>query len=246
MSFLPDQAKQVPFYLTRPAPCPYLQGQVEQKIFTRLSDEAAPDFLLASGLNQHGFRRSQTMLYRPACPACMACVPVRIALSRFTATQSLRRINRRNTDLGLAIKPVAECGEYFQLFSRYQQQRHGDSDMANMAELEFHSMMVEGGANALLLTLVDKNRHTLGVMLVDQLHHGTSAVYSYFEPAEDARSLGTELVLRLIEWTAGEKKDYVYLGYWIKNCQKMQYKVRFPALEQLGPNGWEPFVTKEA
>lgn len=238
MSHTPDALSHLTFYLTRPAPCPYLEGQVEQKIFTRLSGDAQSDYFLNSSMNQHGFRRSQTMIYRPACPACMACVPVRIRLADFALTRSLRRTHNHNTDLTAQILHVEKADQFFDLFRLYQARRHGDSDMASMTRDDYLAMMQEGGANTSLLTLNSKDGSTLAVMQFDHLHHGTSAVYSFYDPAQSARSLGTELILCLIEHTQEQHKPYVYLGYWIKECRKMAYKSAFPALERLGPNGW--------
>lgn len=239
MSYTPDALSHLTFYLTRPAPCPYLEGRVEQKIFTRLSGDPQSDFFLNSSMNQHGFRRSQTMVYRPACPACMACVPVRIALDQFSLNRNLRRTHAHNEDLITTILHVEKADAFFDLFRTYQSERHGDSDMASMNREDYLAMMQEGGANTSLLTLQNAQGVTLAVMQFDELHHGTSAVYSFYNPQEQSRSLGTELILRLIEHTQAQKKPYVYLGYWIKECRKMAYKSAFPALERLGPNGWE-------
>ncbi|HVY12096.1 MAG TPA: arginyltransferase [Alphaproteobacteria bacterium] len=241
MSLLSGPFSQLNFYLTRPAPCPYLPGQVEQKIFTQLSGKAEDDFLLNSTLSQNGFRRSQAMAYRPACPTCMACVPLRIVVNDFAPSASLRRILQRNADLTSAIVPVAEAGKLAGLFARYQQSRHPESDMATMQEADFLSMMQDGSANAFLFTLKE-GEHTLAAMLVDRVHHGASAVYSYFEPNESARSLGNALILRLVDCVKAEGLEYLYLGYWIRDCRKMAYKARFPALERLGPDGWEAFT----
>lgn len=240
MSILHDDLKQLPFYLTRPQPCPYLAGQVEQKIFTRLTGEKKDDFLLNSTLNQNGFRRSQSMVYRPACPACMACVPVRINLHAFEADARLRRISRKNADLETQLLKPDASDALFPLFSRYQKERHGDSDMSDMPFEDYGAMMKDGGENAFVLTLA-KGNAPVAAMLVDKLHNGTSAVYSFFEPSESKRSLGNEMVLRLIDYTVDAMLDYVYLGYWIRDCRKMAYKASFPALQRLGPHGWEIF-----
>lgn len=239
MSFFTDKLKELPFYLTRPSPCPYLDGQVEQKVFTRLLGDKKDDFLLQSQLTPFGFRRSQNIMYRPACPACMACVPVRMVMKDFALTPRLKRIQRRNRDLTTHIVSTENAPDFFELFARYQSARHAESDMATMNRQEFVSMMQEGGENAALLTLQNAEGVTLAAMLIDRLVHGTSAVYSFFAPEEERRSLGTALILRLVEETIGNALDNVYLGYWIKNCAKMSYKSNFPALERLGANGWE-------
>lgn len=244
MSFIGDELKELPFYLTRPSPCPYLDGQVEQKIFTRVLGDAQADGLLLSQLTPFGFRRSQTIIYRPACPTCMACVPVRIRVRDFILSRNLKRVHARNTDLTAQLIATHDAQELYELFNTYQQARHSDGDMATMKFADFISMMDEGSGNAALLCLKTDAGATVGAMLVDFLSSGTSAIYSFFDPALSRRSLGTELILRLVEETQRRNLDYVYLGYWIKQCKKMAYKARFPALERLGPHGWEPFATE--
>lgn len=241
MSIVHDEVKQLPFYLSRPQPCPYLSGQIEQKIFTRLTEKKEDDFFISSALNLNGFRRSQSMLYRPACPACMACVPVRIHVPRFAPQARLRRIARKNADLHTAILSPSEGVDLFSLFQRYQYARHTESDMSHMNLSDYEAMLKEGGENAMLLTLREKNE-VKAVLLADILQNGTSAIYSFFDPTETKRSLGTELIMRLVAHTASLGLSHVYLGYWIKECRKMAYKGGFPALERLGPHGWEATI----
>ncbi len=241
MSLLSGPHGLTSFYLSRPAPCPYLPGKVEQKIFACLSGEKNGDALLNSALTQNGFRRSQKTVYRPACPSCMACVPVRIALKNFKPGQSLRRIARRNAALESRIWPWEKAAGLFELFANYQQARHAGSDMARMSEEDFLAMMQDGGGNAFLLCLHDASGAPRAAMLADRLDHGFSAVYSFFDPVFAQQSPGTELILRLAAQAQDERLDYLYLGYWIRDCRKMAYKTRFPALERLGPQGWEPF-----
>ncbi|NDE90660.1 MAG: arginyltransferase [Alphaproteobacteria bacterium] len=242
MSFISDELKELPFYLTRPSPCPYLEGQVEQKIFTRLLADNQSDFLLSSQLTPLGFRRSQTIMYRPACPSCSACVPVRICVADFNLTRNLKRIHVKNSDLMSVVISTRDAAPLFNLFNAYQRARHHESDMAQMALSDFMAMMNEGSDNAALLCLRDASGNIIAAMLMDTLGDGTSAVYSFFDPAQEKRSLGTELILRLVEYTGGQALAFVYLGYWIKQCQKMAYKARFPALQRLTAHGWEAFI----
>ncbi|MDX1922358.1 MAG: arginyltransferase [Alphaproteobacteria bacterium] len=243
MSFIGEELKELPFYLTRPSPCPYLDGQVEQKIFTRLSGNESSDYLLTSQLTPFGFRRSQTIIYRPACPTCMACVPVRIKANEFALTRNLKRIHSKNRDLTTHVISTREAEPLYGLFSTYQQARHNQSDMAQMQLPDFIAMMNEGSENGALLCLKDKADITVGAMLIDKLASGTSAVYSFFDPLLDKRSLGTELILRLVEETKKQGQEFVYLGYWIKQSRKMAYKARFPALQRLTATGWEDFAS---
>lgn len=245
MSFIGEELKELPFYLTRPSPCPYLDGQVEQKIFTRLLGNGPSDYLLTSQLTPFGFRRSQSIIYRPACPTCMACVPVRIKANEFTLTRNLKRIHAKNRDLTTKVISTSEAEPLFELFSAYQNARHNQGDMAQMQLPDFTAMMHEGSENSALLCLHDKAGITVGAMLMDKLAGGTSAVYSFFDPELDKRSLGSELIIRLVEETKNQRLEFVYLGYWIKQSRKMAYKARFPALQCLTANGWEDFVPED-
>lgn len=218
-------------------PCPYLAGQVERKLFTRFFGEAPLDADINGILTRAGFRRSHDILYRPACPACSACVPVRIPVDQFKADGSLRRILKRNRDLQITRVAPEPNAARFALFRAYQASRHAESDMARMEESDFAAMLNDGAASAALFEARLDDR-LLGVMLADALADGYSAIYSFFEPEEGRRSLGLRLILALVEAALAETKPYVYLGYWIANSRKMAYKARLRPLEALGPEGW--------
>ncbi len=113
--------------------------------------------------------------------------------------------------------------------------------MVNMSLGDYTAMMQEGAAHSFFLTLRDEEGNVLAAMLADRLQSGVSAVYSFYDPREDKRSLGTALILHLVEWAKAQSHAYIYLGYWIKECRKMNYKSRFPALQRLGSEGWESF-----
>lgn len=224
------------FFRSGALPCPYLPGRVERKLFARLSTYNAA--AVNAVLTQAGFRRSHDIIYRPVCPNCSACLPVRIPVKRYSPSRSMRRIIRRNADLTFSIAPATATVKQFELFTRYQQARHGDSDMARMGLTDYVAMVDEGRANTELLEARDSEGELIGVMLVDRLPDGFSAVYSFFDPDEADRSLGCQLILSLVEEAAASDLDYVYLGYWIEESRKMAYKTRFQPLEILGPRGW--------
>lgn len=241
MSIIPPQHRQaLQFYLSGPLPCPYLPGQVERKLFTRLTDAAPQDYVINSDLTRAGFRRSHDMLYRPACPQCQACIPVRIAVAQFVASAAQRRVIRYNADLRVTLedKPQQADG-LFPLFHAYQQERHPDGDMARMSAADFAVMMEQCRTHTKFLTLRDRQAAALGVMIVDELQDGYSAVYSFFAPHETRRSLGRYMILSLIHMAAHDHLPYVYLGYWIAASRKMAYKADYQPLQMLGPHGWE-------
>ncbi|MGE0717662.1 MAG: arginyltransferase [Alphaproteobacteria bacterium] len=224
------------FYRTAALPCPYLDGRMERKVLTEISGSAAA--ALYNGLSRAGFRRSHHLAYRPACAGCNACIPVRVAVDRFTPSRNLRRLARDSADLTATEEPPVATGEQYRLFARYQRSRHAESDMATMTFGDYRAMVEDSPIETLLATLRDPGGRLLAACLADRLDDGFSAVYSFFEPDEARRSLGTILVLRLVERAIALGLPYVYLGYWIADSRKMAYKARFRPLEALGPGGW--------
>jgi len=234
------------FYLTAPAPCPYLPGRQERKVFTHLIGQRAPQ--LNDVLTQGGFRRSQNIAYRPACDGCRACISVRIVVDEFEWTKGFKRVERRNADLVGSTLSHTPTAEQYSLFRRYLDSRHGDGGMADMSVLDY-AMMVED--THVTTRLVEYRRRgpasringrgvgdVLGVSLTDVLADGLSMVYSFYDPEEDARSLGTFMILDHVRRAKAMGLTYVYLGYWVEGSRKMDYKRRFQPLEYLTPPGW--------
>jgi arginine-tRNA-protein transferase len=224
------------FFVLRETPCPYLPGQMERKLVTELSPRGRPESY--SDLSRAGFRRSHLFAYRPACRGCDACVPVRVDAARYAPSKSLRRIANRNADLTGTLRPPVSTYEQYLLFQRYLKSRHADGDMARMSYGDFRAMVEETTAATRLAEFRDTAGRLVGGCLLDLLDDGCSAVYSFFEPAEQARSLGTYMIHWAIEDTARRSQRYVYLGYWIQQSRKMAYKARFRPLQALGPEGW--------
>ncbi|MGE0253836.1 MAG: arginyltransferase [Alphaproteobacteria bacterium] len=226
------------FYRTGPMPCPYLPGRIERNLFTELRGNAAQP--LHDSLAQAGFRRSHHIVYRPACPGCSACVPVRIATRDFAPGRSLRRVWRRNADIVARVRAPEATAEQYALFTRYQGGRHAGGEMATMTVTDYRAMVEDTTVDTILVEFRDAGDVLLGGCLVDRLGDGLSAVYSYFDPEAADRSLGTYIVMWLIEHARALSLAHVYLGYWVRDCAKMVYKTRFAPLEALGPDGWQP------
>lgn len=236
-----DQGVQFPkFYVTAASPCPYIDGQEERKVFTELKgpDAAA----LNEALGKVGFRRSQTVVYRPACEACAECVSVRVLAPNYRPSRSLRRIAKLNSDLTSEVRPAVATDEQYDLLSRYLSERHSDGSMAGMTREEFEEMV----ESSPVITVSIEYRRALtkelvAVALTDQMTDGFSMVYSFFDPTEKRRSMGTYLIHDHILRGQYANQPFVYLGYYVKDSPKMNYKARFKPLERLGPNGWYPF-----
>jgi arginine-tRNA-protein transferase len=234
------------FYLTAPSPCPYLPGQEERKVFTHLVGERASE--LNNILTQGGFRRSQSIAYRPACETCRACVSVRVIADAFQQTTSMRRIMERNRDVIGDMREPTPSSEQYSVFRAYLDARHRDGGMADMTVLDYAMMVEDSHVDT---RIVEYRLHgpdsaitgrgdgdLIAVALTDVLRDGISMVYSFFDPDFSNRSLGTMMILDHIARAKKMGLDYVYLGYWVPNSRKMDYKGRFLPQERLTPNGW--------
>jgi arginine-tRNA-protein transferase len=234
------------FYLTAPSPCPYLAGKEERKVFTHLVGERAGE--LNDILTHGGFRRSQSIAYRPACEACRACVSVRVIAADFRPTRSMRRILDRNSDMVGEMRVAVPTSEQYSVFRGYLDSRHRDGGMADMTVLDY-AMMVED--SHVETRIVEYRRQgpdsfitgrgagdLIAVALTDVLGDGLSMVYSFFDPDQADRSLGTFMILDHISRARRMGLPYVYLGYWVRGSRKMDYKSRFLPQERLSPEGW--------
>ena len=227
------------FFATAPVRCPYISGRAERKLIVELRGNGAS--LFYDDLSRAGFRRSHRFAYRPACRGCSSCVPVRIAVDRFEHTRSTRRIRNTNRDLSGRLVGARATPEQFRLFSAYQRLRHSDGDMASMNYGEYREMIEDTPVRTAIAEFRDSSGALVGASLIDLLDDGISAVYSFYDPQQPKRSLGTWSVLWLVEQCQRQGLPFVYLGYWIADSPKMAYKARFPALEQLSAAGWSEF-----
>jgi arginine-tRNA-protein transferase len=218
-----------------------LPGRVERKVFARLmGPHAAP---LNDALTHSGFRRSQMIAYRPACDGCSACVSVRVVVDEFTPARTMRRMQRLNAGLVRNIVPPEATREQFALLQTYLASRHAGGGMSDMGLFDYVAMVEETPVDTHIVEFrrgsTDGNRGALvGCALTDVLRDGLSMVYSFFHPGDDARSLGTYMILDHVREAKARGLPYVYLGYWVRGSAKMDYKARFKPLEALGQAGW--------
>lgn len=224
------------FFSTAPLPCPYLPGRVERRLVTELTGRQS--VAVHDTLSRAGFRRSHGIAYVPVCRDCNACVAVRIVAPALEKTRGQRRALARNSDLIALEKPARATDEQYRLFRRYQRARHGGGEMARMDFADYQMLIEETPVDTLVIEFRDRDRALVAACLADRLADGFSAVYSFFDPTLTRRSLGTYMILWLVEWTALLDLPYVYLGFWVKNCGKMDYKIRFRPLEAYTQEGW--------
>lgn len=234
------------FFLTAPTRCPYLPGREERKVFTHLVGRHARD--INDTLTHGGFRRSQTIAYRPACDVCKACVSVRIPVDEFRPTRNMRKVIAHNSDIIGRMMVNRPSSEQYRLFRDYVTSRHGDGGMADMSVLDYTMMIEDSHVETRIVeyrlrdidtfTTGRSNGPLLGLALTDVLNDGLSMVYSFFDIEERTRSLGTFMILDHINQTRKMGLPYLYLGYWVKGSHKMDYKARFLPQERLMADGW--------
>lgn len=230
----------IPFLVTTEVPCPYLPDRQERKIITELSGGNAPE--LFELLSHAGFRRSHSVAYRPACPGCQACIPVRIPVARFRPSRTQRRTARRCAGLSAQIRSNVPTQEQYELFARYLEARHSDGEMVGMGPQDYGSMVADSPVDTRLIEFRDRDGHLAAGCLSDWGTDGISAVYSFYEPDRAEESLGVYVVLWLITTAREMGLPYVYLGYLVNECRKMAYKAQFRPLEGYGRDGWSQIL----
>ena len=223
------------FFTTPAHDCSYLENRQATTLFA--DPDAIIDTDAYTSLSRVGFRRSGQHIYKPYCDDCNACNPARVPVARFTFSRSQKRILKKNADISITQQLPRLDPTYFELYERYITQRHADGDMFPATMDQFESFLVNGRPEAVFYEYHNRDK-LFAVSVVDQLNDSLSAIYTFFDPQEQKRSLGTLSVLLLIEETRRLGLHYLYLGYWIKECQKMSYKSNYQPLEIFQHNRW--------
>lgn len=223
------------FYVTTGYSCGYLPNKLAQSLI------ASPQHLINadiySGLIQQGFRRSGKFAYRPHCENCRECIAVRVILQNFSPSRSQKRSIKQHNNLTVSILPVAFYEEHYALYTAYQKARHSEADKEQEDAEQYKSFLCQTNVESVLLEFRENNELKM-VSVVDIVHDGISAVYTFYDASNPKCSYGTYNVLWQIAWTKSLNLPYLYLGYWIKDSQKMAYKQNFQPLEKLIDGEW--------
>ncbi len=228
--------KDIKLFTTQSHPCSYLPGEEARTLFIDPEFPVSTDF--HTHLSEIGFRRSGAHMYRPHCSHCQHCVPCRIVVDRFRANKRFRRILRRNDDLVVDIMDDIDNDECYALYETYINTRHKDGDMYPATREQYKSFLVQRCESTRFYRVRDGEDKLQAVMITDMLTNGLSSVYTFYAVDESNRSLGNFGILWQINEACRLNLPYVYLGYWIRDCDKMNYKLQFRPVELLLNQRW--------
>jgi len=238
------------FFVTSPNACPYLPGKFERKVFTELNGPHAAE--LNDALGRIGFRRSQSVAYRPSCPDCNACVSVRVVADEFRPSSSQKRLLKRNRDLEVTACRPWSTDEQFQLLRRYLATRHPGGGMSNMDEMDYADMVEQTPVHTHVIEYREPRQSfasgkLVGACLTDRQADGLSMIYSFYDAEHpDRPGLGNFIIMDHILRARAAGLPYVYLGYWVRGSKRMAYKARFGPVEKLAAEGWVRFEPEAA
>lgn len=225
----------VRLFQTLPHACGYYADRTAQNL---VIDPAAPqlDQLYAPAL-ERGFRRAGGHLYFPHCPQCHACTPCRVDVEHFQPDRAQNRCLKRNADLLISESIPGYNRERHSLYERYLQQRHPGGGMDDAEASDFRRFLTAPWSPTLFLEMRQGDR-LLALAVTDVCLNGISAVYTFYDPTERARGLGTFAILQQIELARRRAIPWLYLGFWIDGHPKMDYKRRFRPLQIRKADGW--------
>lgn len=209
-------------------PCGYLDGEESQSQYVDPRLDLSQDEL--SALSKMGFRRSGRLVYRPDCPSCQACVSVRVPVAKMELRSSMKRIKKKSKNWVFSVSKPDDSDTFYRLFERYIALKHADGDMYPASRASYDEFLIQGFGNSFFLN-AEYQGQLIGVMVFDLMDDGLSAVYCFYEPEFKETTIGTAMILKLSELATALGKDFNYLGYWVKGCQKMDYKTKFSPLE---------------
>lgn len=230
-----EEFKLPELYITPEHECSYLPDKHASTLF--VNPQARKNNFLYSYLSSKGFRRSGEQLYMPYCTHCQACIPVRIRVMEFKPDRNQRRVLKKNSDLDISIEAVEFRDDEYELYCRYLENRHTGSAMCNPSPEDYLSFLDSSWSNTRFhrFTLNDR---LIAVAVVDYLNDALSAVYTFFDPEYSARSPGKYAILHSVNIAGKLGLKWLYLGYWIEKCSKMNYKNRFQGIEYYYRQGW--------
>ena len=230
----------IPLVLSQEHPCGYLETKIAQSLFVH------PSYSITTSTYAHlleqGFRRSGEEVYAPHCSHCSACIPARLPLKKFKPSKSQRRCMRKNIETQVNIKPAIFEQAHYDMYLRYQAIRHPEGSMINTSPENYFSFLSSSWCNTQFVEFSIHNE-LAGIAIIDQFDEAWSAVYTFFEPKFSDYSLGVYAILWQIQQANIQQKEYLYLGFWLKDCTKMSYKTCYQPIQLLIDKQWVEMKT---
>ncbi len=228
-------------FVSMPHQCSYLHDRIATTLF--VDPDAVVSAQHYSLMTQLGFRRSGSLIYRPYCEGCRECLAVRVPVAAFQPNRSQRRVWKRNQDVLVNPTPAGFNEEHFAIYQKYQQTRHANSSMDSEDPDQYENFLFGAVANTEVLEFRigpdgGRDNALLAIAVIDKLEQGLSAVYTYFDPSESRRAPGVYSILYEIELAQKLKLPYVYLGFYIADSRKMNYKINYRPLEAFDGKEW--------
>ncbi len=206
--------------------CSYLPSQTSRMTY-RLAyklTEARYEQLLS-----RGWRRFGRTLFRPACAACRACQSIRIRIQDFQPSKSQRRCFKAISDLEVIVQKPRVSDEHIDLYNRYHLDMHHRKQwpFREITREEYFESFLDGHFSFAREFQYRRNGKLVALGLVDVTKHVMSSIYFFHEPALRDASLGTYSVMCELENGRQNSREYLYMGYYIRDCGSMNYKNRF-------------------
>ena len=231
----PMSIEKLAFFLSTEQECSYLPGLKSASVFA--DPNSHMNTATYSILIDHGFRRSGNHVYRPHCPNCNECKPTRVSTKAFQPNKNQKRVWKRNADLDVLETKAEFKAEHFDLYKKYMHTRHEDGAMDHDDPARYFEFLRSSWCDTHFVEF-RLNNQLVAVAVTDIVANGLSALYTFFDPDYSQRSLGTYAILWQIHRAAELNKPWLYLGYWIKNCDKMRYKNQFKPMEIWQNDKW--------
>jgi len=230
----------IPLVLSQEHPCGYLETKIAQSLFVH------PSYSITTSTYAHlleqGFRRSGEEVYAPHCSHCSACIPARLPLKKFKPSKSQRRCMRKNIETRVNIKPASFKQAHYDMYLRYKAIRKPVGSMVNTSPENYFSFLSSSWCNTQFVEF-SINNELAGIAIIDQFDEAWSAVYTFFEPKFSDYSLGVYAILWQIQQANLQQKEYLYLGFWLKDCTKMSYKTCYQPIQLLIDKQWVEMKT---
>jgi len=232
--------EKIQFYTTTTYNCSYIDKMDAKSLvvtpYKSINQNTFQDLI------EKGFRRSGQYIYKPSCKSCTACIPIRLSVKKFLPSKTQKRTYKKHEYFKIRESPLAFKKNHFDLYLKYQNKRHSFINKEQNNLDDYNDFLIKSNVKSKLIEFWDGDLLKI-VSIVDIVSDGISAVYTFYDPDDDKVSYGTYSIIWLINWCKAQELKYIYLGYWIGECNKMKYKTNFKPYELYIKGYWQENIT---